>query len=866
MAAKIYTVCKHEEIIKNSAKIELQPSEKPPTEFSTKEEEHEPLIEEEKKEEEVAVVTEEKKEEQLVTVYTKEEKIKEKIRKQYDNNISDSENICIPLKEQKTLFEIVVQSLNLNLFRIFKFYCNNKEQFFGNTLIIVINAQIDFLIEFLYTFNYEHEELMNRALQWLFFNSDYYQYSMITYVRKKDQKNRTLSFLRGRIIDLLIAHLKSSNDKEFTDKLSSIEFFNEMINYYNLFLESCNNEKTGLSTKISNLEEMKDEDEYVEALTQLYIWEEQFREDWHMKIIFKFNMLLNLLENKFQQNVIAQSLDNEKERNLKDYIKKKGLYNFLNKILINIEFAYIISDNEREHYFSKEKCDRMKELRRKERIDQGYNETPLDVMRRCLQENIEKAEETKPEEAAQEKYGSTFYNLPYYTYYLTNQSKIRFEENIDRTTKLTKAKGLITYIESFVFEMIVNEYMFKKNTKRAQFVSKFNYFTFELINFAFICIHNIILLVHYYKSITLDPVSYEYLDTNEFNSLFDNKNWLFAVLQLIFLSFVLGVWYKYNYIQCYFNNLQIKYQSKEPLFKRLKKFQNQYHSDNPDFYNLINKHFSHVPYSEKMKVAFLDSIFLNNEICILIYTFLLLILYLIFHSPLCLVIPILFLAHIFDTLSAIFKGVYSRFGHLFAVYIFTYLTIYIFMWTGFLFFSDLFKVDTINSQGDPVSTEPFCSSSIQCLLFFINYGVRSGGGIGDLLGTPSFKDNIWFFMKIFFYEILFHLIIVMIFANVFLGLIADAFGELREAADLKANDIDNICFICQINSDDCAIKGIDFEEHRSKKHNLWDYVNFLCYLYLKDENEYNLMEYKIMSSISEFNLSWIPYAGNEDDS
>ena len=188
------------------------------------------------------------------------------------------------------------------------------------------------------------------------------------------------------------------------------------------------------------------------------------------------------------------------------------------------------------------------------------------------------------------------------------------------------------------------------------------------------------------------------------------------------------------------------------------------------------------------------------------------------------------------------------------------------MWTGFLFFNELFTVETINSQGDPVATEPFCTSSIQCLLYFINYWVRSGGGIGDLLGTPSFKDNYWFFMKIFFYEILFHLIIVMIFANVFLGLIADAFGELREAAEVKENDKENICFICQIDSDICALKGIDFEEHINKKHNLWEYVNFLCYLYLKDENEYNLMEYKIMSSISEYNLSWIPFYDNEDES
>ena len=81
----------------------------------------------------------------------------------------------------------------------------------------------------------------------------------------------------------------------------------------------------------------------------------------------------------------------------------------------------------------------------------------------------------------------------------------------------------------------------------------------------------------------------------------------------------------------------------------------------------------------------------------------------------------------------------------------------------------------------------------------------------------------------------------------------------------KENDIKNICFICQIDTDTCVIKGIDFDEHIRTKHRLWHYVYFLCYLYMKDEKEYNIMEYKVMSSINELNLSWIPFAGNNDD-
>ena len=36
-------------------------------------------------------------------------------------------------------------------------------------------------------------------------------------------------------------------------------------------------------------------------------------------------------------------------------------------------------------------------------------------------------------------------------------------------------------------------------------------------------------------------------------------------------------------------------------------------------------------------------------------------------------------------------------------------------------------------------------------------------------------------------------------------------------------------------------------------------------IFIIDENEYNIMEHKIMTSINELNISWIPFAGNDDD-
>ena len=44
----------------------------------------------------------------------------------------------------------------------------------------------------------------------------------------------------------------------------------------------------------------------------------------------------------------------------------------------------------------------------------------------------------------------------------------------------------------------------------------------------------------------------------------------------------------------------------------------------------------------------------------------------------------------------------------------------------------------------------------------IDLGIRSGGGIADNLPVVSFKTNPGYFMKRFFYDITFHIVVVMI--------------------------------------------------------------------------------------------------------
>lgn len=50
--------------------------------------------------------------------------------------------------------------------------------------------------------------------------------------------------------------------------------------------------------------------------------------------------------------------------------------------------------------------------------------------------------------------------------------------------------------------------------------------------------------------------------------------------------------------------------------------------------------------------------------------------------------------------------------------------IYIFAFVGFYFFDEYFMDDTIG---------PFCTNLFYCFIYIINFGLRSGGGIAEVI-------------------------------------------------------------------------------------------------------------------------------------
>ena len=181
------------------------------------------------------------------------------------------------------------------------------------------------------------------------------------------------------------------------------------------------------------------------------------------------------------------------------------------------------------------------------------------------------------------------------------------------------------------------------------------------------------------------------------------------------------------------------------------------------------------------------------------------------------------------------------------------------------FFPDDFVYDNIlNTETGELIYESFCYSPIQCFLLVFDFVIISGGGIVDEIHKSSFKTNQKYYISRFFLDMSFHLMIVLILLNIFLGVIVDAFGELRNRNWQTEKDRKNVCFICQLSWDNCLARNINFEKHIQETHNLWNYVYFLTYLYLANSNDFNRVEGYVWDKLGKQDYSWLPLEGNSD--
>lgn len=187
------------------------------------------------------------------------------------------------------------------------------------------------------------------------------------------------------------------------------------------------------------------------------------------------------------------------------------------------------------------------------------------------------------------------------------------------------------------------------------------------------------------------------------------------------------------------------------------------------------------------------------------------------------------------------------------------------MWVTYYFLADNFVLsDILDIESGSLIEESFCYSSIQCWMFIVDFGIRAGGGIADAIKKVSFKNDYQYYILRFFYDMLFHLFIVLILLNVFLGIIVDAFAELRNENWKREKDKNNICFICQLSRDDCISRNIDFDNHVNNTHYLWNYVYFMTSLHLRNVLDFNRLEKYVWDKLGNQDFSWLPLEKSKD--
>ena len=383
-------------------------------------------------------------------------------------------------------------------------------------------------------------------------------------------------------------------------------------------------------------------------------------------------------------------------------------------------------------------------------------------------------------------------------------------------------------------------------------------------------------MYHHYKDYSIEPSQYDVIDKNQLYKKFPDLIIIIVIKSIInILCFLL--WFYCKFLLALERNFLF---STDKTFIFRQKGQINQNINNPivveyfqsnegsilQTFKLINKDIDRY---KKIKIVIFDMILLNLDINILIFSIILDHLYLAYSHPLFLSFETLFIFGIFPSLINIFKAFTSKFTTLFSCLIFTYLIVYIYNWLTIFYIRNTFiSNEALEYKSSKYKTEPFCHSSLQCFLILISYGTRAGGGIGDVLETPSFKNSTAMFIGRFIYDMTFFILVIMIMGNITFGLIVDTFGELRDDTYNFENDKNNICFNCQLSRDKCLLKNIDFDSHIKKEHNMWNYVNFLIYLHLNNPNDFSRIEGLVWDKLLERDYGWFPIdpdAGEEDD-
>jgi len=181
----------------------------------------------------------------------------------------------------------------------------------------------------------------------------------------------------------------------------------------------------------------------------------------------------------------------------------------------------------------------------------------------------------------------------------------------------------------------------------------------------------------------------------------------------------------------------------------------------------------------------------------------------------------------------ILDAIFLNLGKMAQAMVLGLLMIYAWMVFGIMVLKDAQKEDT-------------CANLFQCFTSYVDTCIRDTGvnalvanvnedlkyphNIWDALGAGGeTRDNGVFAIR-FFWDVSFQIFFNYILVAIITGIVIDGFSVLKEAKEEMEDDLNSVCFVCDLGRFKLDNSGIGFDKHIRTEHNPRWYLSYLIHL------------------------------------
>jgi hypothetical protein len=404
------------------------------------------------------------------------------------------------------------------------------------------------------------------------------------------------------------------------------------------------------------------------------------------------------------------------------------------------------------------------------------------------------------------------------TFLMSEASKEEYRQKCDISDANTKCLGLMQNYEVFEYKMETQLKFYRENRLIYRCTSEGAFLLYLRILYCFgvcACIITALGLVSEVTTKTDTGSTYRWIEDSEYRTAAGFFEWLNIILSFICLLF---------------------YEVRRPakILEKTTEFKIAYPN--------LNANIWYYKWSIIVFDAFLLVPFVSNSLLHILFSFMGMV-----HNPVWATLQLILMVNISQTAKDVARSVYQHADQLITTFILALSFIFI--------FAGILLVNFQSEYAEDYQTLA-CDRLVYCFIDAVNYGFRMGGGLGDLQGV--FNRNHGNYAGLTAFQLLAFIIVNVIFLNVIFGIIIDTFSALREEAQARKEDIENVCFICGFTNVDFSKKNADFDHHLTEEHDPWTYVNFIYHMKKTGISELNGLEQFSYDCYSALNTQWLP--------